>query len=675
MSAGSYKFGDRAQTAAPANRAEPTIPTPHAGAATVNADNPWPGLLAFREADQDYFEGRRTETEDLFRLAMRERLTVFFGLSGLGKSSLLQAGLFPLLRRESILPVYIRLDFSSANLDLIAQVKSAIARQAELADIEAPAVDPDETLWEYFHRQQSEFWTRRNRPVMPLIAFDQFEEIFTLGRLDTQRAQATETLLGQLADLAEGRAPAALKEWLDEHPDNARNFTFARHPYKVLFGIREDFLPELEVLRERMPSVALNRLRLQRMNGSAALRVVAQAEHLIDLPVAEKVVRFVAAGRSGVPLENLEVEPALLSVVCRELNGKRQNLHEPKITESLLEGSHDQVLNDFYQRTVSDLPVEVRSFIEERLLTVSGFRDSIALENALNLPGVTGDSINQLVERRLLRREDRGGVQRLELTHDLLTGVVRASRDHRHQQEAAEKARLRLFEEQERERQLLNQQREEEQKERAKRELRRTRRVAVIFALLTIAAIAGLIGAIHSRSEMQKAGRDAQKAREEAERQTNYAKYQYTIAQEAVNRIQQSLLIRQAALSGDQEKLNGLLSKLGQNDNIQFGAVASDLHYKSGGYDIYKFELFPRPETLPSGKDAIAFITYLADHPTFQNTLLTAGQKREFRASYTGWGCLHRIVALTEYADPIKSPTVTVFDMCKLLGDGWYRGQ
>jgi len=73
-------------------------------------------------------------------------------------------------------------------------------------------------------------------------------------------------------------------------------------------------------------------------------------------------------------------------VVCRELNGKRQNLHEPKITESLLEGSHDQVLNDFYQRTVSDLPVEVRSFIEERLLTVSGFRDSIALENALNLP-------------------------------------------------------------------------------------------------------------------------------------------------------------------------------------------------------------------------------------------------------------------------------------------------
>jgi hypothetical protein len=87
------------------------------------------------------------------------------------------------------------------------------------------------------------------------------------------------------------------------------------------------------------------------------------------------------------------------------------------------------------------------------LLTVSGFRDSIALENALNLPGVTGDCVQQLVERRLLRREDRGRVQRLELTHDLLTGVVRASRDRRHQQE---EARVALLEGQERERQLLD---------------------------------------------------------------------------------------------------------------------------------------------------------------------------------------------------------------------------
>src|SRR5262249_8255650 len=179
--------------------------SPNYGTATVSADNPWPGLLAFREADQDYFEGRDAETEDLFRLVMRQRLTVFFGLSGLGKSSLLQAGLFPLLRRESILPVYIRLDFSSPEPDLIAQVKSAITKQRGLRAIAARPSRPDETLWESFHRQETEFWPRRNRPAVPLIAFDQFEECFPLGGLDARRAQATEALFDQLADLAEGR--------------------------------------------------------------------------------------------------------------------------------------------------------------------------------------------------------------------------------------------------------------------------------------------------------------------------------------------------------------------------------------------------------------------------------------------------------------------------------------
>lgn len=646
-----------------AGSTETTVLGPQARSATVNADNPWPGLLAFREADQAYFEGRRTETEDLFRLVMRERVSVFFGLSGLGKSSLLQAGLFPLLRSANVLPVYVRLDFSSKQPDLVSQVKSAIATQAALADIDAPAADPTETLWEYFHRQDSDFWNRRNRPVTPLIAFDQFEEIFTVGSLDGQRTQASETLLRQLSDLAEGRTPALLKASLDDHPENAGRFSFTRHPYKMLFSIREDYLPDLEALRERMPSVALNRMRLQRMNGSAAMRVVAQAKHLIDLPIAEKVVRFVAAGPPGVPLETLEVEPALLSVVCRELNNKRRAMHESKITESLLAGSHDQVLSEFYERSVGDLPVEVRSFIEERLLTVSGFRDSVALENALSLPGITSTCIDQLVERRLLRREDRSGSQRLELTHDLLTGVVRASRDRRHQREEAERARAALLEEQERNRLAQEKAQEEEKREREKRELKRTRRVATVFALLTLAAVAGLAGVIQSRSALQTANRNERAARQKAEVQTR-------IAQEAFNRIQQSLLIRQAALSGDQERLDELLSKLGQNDQIQFGATATDLHYKVDGREIYKFELFPRPSTLPAGDKAVALISYLADHPTFQNALLTAGPKRGFRVSYQGWGCLTRIVALTEYADPTKAPTVTVFDMCKMLGIG-----
>jgi formylglycine-generating enzyme required for sulfatase activity len=485
------------------------------GGATISADSPWPGLLAFREGDAGYFQGRQTETEELFRLVMRERLTVLFGLSGLGKSSLLQAGLFPLLRREQVFPVYIRLDFSPERPDLVAQVRAAIAREATAHQIEAPPATGDETLWEYFHRAGHNFWNARNRPVMPLLVFDQFEEIFTLGRLDQSCTESAGALVDQIADLAEGRPPAALKAWIDEHPNKAAAFSFGRHHYKILLGIREDFLPDLEALRTRMPAVALNRLRLRRMNGEAALLVVNQAPHLVDSDVAVQVVRFVAADRRDLPLADLEVEPALLSVVCRELNNKRVTLGESKITAGLLEGSQEQVLSDFYERSTADLPSEVRYFIEDHLLTVSGFRDSVALENALSTPGVSREALDQLVERRLVRLEDRGGVQRLELTHDLLTGVVRASRDSWRQKEEAEKERLAQVQAQEQQQQALLKATEELERQREKaardqRDLKRIRIAAGAFLVLTVAAIGAALWAVSAQRQAEEARKSAQ---------------------------------------------------------------------------------------------------------------------------------------------------------------------
>ena len=503
---------------------------------TVNVDNPWPGLLAFRETDRDFFQGRKTETEELLRLVLRERLIVLFGVSGLGKSSLLQAGLFPRLRQEDVFPVYIRFDFSSQRPNLTAQVIATIAREAGTHQIEAPPAKEGETLWEYFHRAENNFWNARNRPVMPLLVFDQFEEIFTLGRLDKfglvdpERRAITDAFLDQLSDLVECRPPARLKARLDDHPEEASAFNFGRHYYKVLLGIREDFLPDLESLRTRMPSVVLNRLRLLPMNGEAALLVVNQAQRLIDSDVAEQVVRFVAADQRQLALSELKIEPALLSVVCRELNNRRRDAKQAKISADLLQGNQEQVLSGFYEQSTNDLPPEVRLFIEEHLLTVAGFRDSAALDNALSTPGVTRQAIDSLVERRLVRREDRGGAPRLELTHDVLVKVVKASRDSRRQREAAEKERAALLKAQEEQKQALlkaqeneriklEQAQEEEKRQRDRRDLRRFRIAAVAFGALAIAAVATAVWALSLRSK-------AESAREFADKQTKFAQEQ-----------------------------------------------------------------------------------------------------------------------------------------------------
>jgi len=124
------------------------------------------------------------------------------------------------------------------------------------------------------------------------------------------------------------------------------------------------------------------------MNGEGALLAVSQAKDLIDETVAAQVVRYVAAGERvgsgrGRALKDLDVEPALLSVVCRELNNRRRDRGERRISADLLEGSQEQVLNDFYGRALAGMDPPVRAFVEEQLITVAGARNSVALDDAL----------------------------------------------------------------------------------------------------------------------------------------------------------------------------------------------------------------------------------------------------------------------------------------------------
>ncbi len=99
----------------------------------IDKDNPWPGLSAFTEEAAFFFHGRDNEAIELYRLIKREPLTVLFGLSGLGKTSLLRAGVFPRLRRENFLPVYVRLSYVPGALDLVAQIKEALLDAAAKA--------------------------------------------------------------------------------------------------------------------------------------------------------------------------------------------------------------------------------------------------------------------------------------------------------------------------------------------------------------------------------------------------------------------------------------------------------------------------------------------------------------------------------------------------------------
>jgi hypothetical protein len=340
---------------------------------------------------------------------------------------------------------------------------------------------------------------------MPLLIFDQFEEIFTLGQADDAGRMRAKEFLADLADLVENRPPAALERRLESDDDAAEEFDFARADYRVLIALREDYLAHLESVKPIMPSITQNRMRLARMTGAQALSaVVKPGGRLVSQEVAESIVRFVGGGSE---LANVEIEPSLLSLVCRELNSVRQAQGRNEISADLLAGSRETILTEFYERALADQPAGVRRVVEDELLTESGYRESLAEERvkkALAGAGAAPDSLAKLVDRRLLRIEERLDMRRVELTHDVLCSVVLASRERRHEREAREEA----------ERQLAAQQAREAAQHRA---LLRARTVAAVCAVLMVVAIASAVFGWISQRRARAADAEAQASRQLAE--------------------------------------------------------------------------------------------------------------------------------------------------------------
>jgi hypothetical protein len=284
----------------------------------------------------------------------------------------------------------------------------------------------DESLWEYLHRSDFELRSARNYPLTPVIVLDQFEELFTLGE---RVLELVREFMNDLGDLAENRIPADLAARIDNDEAVAARFHLLSCNYKLLISLREDFLPELEEWCRLIPALGRSRMRVHRMRADDAFDAVHRpATDLMTDELARRVVGIIAGTEAS------EVEPALLSLFCRELNEERKRRGQPHFDEQLVEDAKRDVLSNYYSSCVHDLPPRVADFIESELITEKGFRDSYALEDAVP-SHLTNDELARLIGSRLLRLDERYGAQRIELTHDVLTRVVREHRDRRRAEE------------------------------------------------------------------------------------------------------------------------------------------------------------------------------------------------------------------------------------------------
>jgi hypothetical protein len=297
---------------------------------TLDAGNPWPGLAAYDEASSGFFCGRDEEATELLRLIRLAPLTVVYGKSGLGKTSLLQAGLFPLMRPEHYLPIHLRVDFSDGAKDTpLKQVMRRLMEELEREKAEYPTPDSDEGLWEYLHRKDLEVWNQKNFPLTPVLVFDQFEELFSRGR----NVELIKQVFDGLADLIENRIPADIAS-AAAGPRRARLDVLSQR-YRIVLSFREDFLPEVRTWEQKVPSLLRNYLRLDPMSRQRAIDAVERAgQTVLDKDVAPCIVDFVGTFDPTVgpaDTSDMVIEPVLLSLCCYQLN--RDARPEPESTK------------------------------------------------------------------------------------------------------------------------------------------------------------------------------------------------------------------------------------------------------------------------------------------------------------------------------------------------------
>ncbi len=415
---------------------------------TLNANNPWPGLAAYDEASATFFFGRQEEADELFRFIRSAPLTVVYGKSGLGKTSLLQAGLYPKLRAQHYLPIHIRLEYSDVVKDPpFRQVMRRFMEELDKERAEYPEPRNATTLWEYLHRKDLQIWSRDNFPLTPVLVFDQFEELFTLRQNDVELIT---NVMSSFADLIENRFPP---EITNESPGTVRaSLDLLSQHYRIVLSFREDFLPEVQAWEQKIPSLLKNYLRLNPMSRQRAIDVILRAgKDVLDENVASSILDLVGkreVASNAAQMSEMVIEPVLLSLCCSRLNARRNGA---KIDQALVKEIGQDILDDFYQEALDDDtlkgPPDAAQFIEDNLIQGDHFRGNYPKEDALNKNLLTQKQLAALTDKhRLLRIVPHTDTARVELIHDRLVPVVRKAREERkikqHQEEQEWLAKL-----------------------------------------------------------------------------------------------------------------------------------------------------------------------------------------------------------------------------------------
>ena len=391
----------------------------------------YPGIRAFSSEPHDrmLFQGRERESKQLLHLVLAERLVVLYARSGMGKSSLIAAGVTHPLETRGYCVVNVR--FNDPETRPLTAMREQFGPDVERQGYEfVPGADG--SLWGWL--KTCEIWDD-DTLLEPVLILDQFEELFTLHD-ETEREQ----FITQLAQVVRGIGP---RDETARHGASAPKIT-------VLLSMREDFLGHLEELAHDLPAIFENRFRIEPLSREQAANAIVKPAALahdafLTPPFAwsdeavERMLDFLASGHQGG--QEGTVEPFQLQLICQDVERNKEEARaDALVTWDELGGDEGlaSVMDGFYQRTLDEIGgprgrKALAALCEDGLITKGGRRLSLEESDIEVRFGLGGDVLARLVDRRLLRREPRVGSNYYELSHDTLVKPVLEDRSRRQQ--------------------------------------------------------------------------------------------------------------------------------------------------------------------------------------------------------------------------------------------------
>lgn len=246
-------------------------------AARVPVECPYVGLVPFRESDERFFFGREHEAAVIADNLLAFRLTILYGPSGVGKSSVLRAAVVPHLRRSARRGLAPDAD-PELSVVMFASWRDDPARALGLrvlagAGLPAPA---DGTRLHQMLRAATE-----GTDTELLLILDQFDEYFLY------HPDPDDPFDAELAEVT-------------NDPDL---------PVNLLISLREDALAKLDRFKGRIPRLFGNYLRI---------------DHLDDEAARQAVLRPVEVWNDDVPAgARMQVEAGLLDALLSEVAARR----------------------------------------------------------------------------------------------------------------------------------------------------------------------------------------------------------------------------------------------------------------------------------------------------------------------------------------------------------------